>query len=42
MIEIDDEINVIREEAVMKWHKFFAWAGMICMALSLYTGYKHK
>lgn len=27
---------------IMKWHRFFAWASTICMALALYTGYKHK
>ena len=26
----------------MKWHRFFGWAGTICMVLALYTGYKRK
>lgn len=30
------------KENLMKWHRFFAWAGTVCMALALYTGYKHK
>ncbi len=26
----------------MKCHKFWAIATVICMALTMYTGYKHK
>ena len=29
-------------EALMKRHKFWAIATVVCMALTLYTGYKHK
>lgn len=29
------------KETSMKWHRFFAWTGAICMALAVYTGYKH-
>ena len=35
-------IDTTTWEALMKWHRFFGWAGAICMALALYTGYKHK
>ena len=36
----EDE-NFSSKGAPMKWHKFFGWAGAICMALAVYTGYKH-
>ncbi|MDE7059839.1 MAG: hypothetical protein K2P03_14260 [Lachnospiraceae bacterium] len=26
----------------MKNHKFWAWAAVICMIITFYTGYKHK
>ncbi len=25
----------------MKWHKFFAWATVICFFMTMYTGYNH-
>lgn len=28
------------KEIAMKWHKYFAWASVACMALALYAGYK--
>lgn len=26
----------------MKQHRFWAWAAVVCMAMALYTGYKHN
>ena len=26
----------------MKKHKFWAWAMVTCLAMTIYTGYKHK
>ena len=34
--------KTIKEGCRMKKHKFWAWAAIICMAMSVYTGYKHK
>ncbi|MDE7319116.1 MAG: hypothetical protein K2N46_05220 [Lachnospiraceae bacterium] len=31
-----------KEECCMKYHKFWAWAAVICMVMTFYTGYKHK
>ncbi len=30
-----------KEEPSVKWHRIFAWAGLACMALCVYTGKKH-
>lgn len=34
--------KTIKEGCQMKKHKFWAWAAIICMAMSVYTGYRHK
>ena len=26
----------------MKKHKFWAWAMIVCLAMTVYTGHKHK
>ncbi len=26
----------------MKWHKFFAWAAVVCMVMTFITGYRRK
>ena len=30
------------EEDIMKWHRFFAVASVVCGLLATYTGFKHK
>ena len=45
-----DEIKILADRTdgkkgknkFMKWHKFFAWATVICFLLTMYTGYKKK
>ncbi len=34
--------NETEEGCHMKNHKFWAWAAVICMVMTFYTGYKHK
>ena len=31
-----------RRKTFMKWHKFFAWATVVCFILTMLTGYKKK
>ena len=31
-----------RRESYMKWHKFFAWATVVCFFMTMVTGYKRK
>ncbi|MDE7312228.1 MAG: hypothetical protein K2N87_11530 [Eubacterium sp.] len=32
----------VKEGRQMKKHRFWAWAAVICMAMAIYTGYKHQ
>jgi hypothetical protein len=32
-------LRELRKDYNMKWHKFFGWAAIICMACCIYTGY---
>ena len=29
-------------DKALKNHQFWAWAAVICFAMTMYTGYKHK
>ena len=35
-------MQILRRAFYMKNHKFWAWAAVICMIMTFYTGYKHK
>lgn len=42
----EDESFVIsgfmKEDCLMKNHKFWAWAMIFCLFMTVYTGYEHK
>ena len=31
-----------RKQVFMKWHKFFAWATVVCFVMTMITGYEKK
>ena len=35
-------VVIIMEGNSMKNHKFWAWAMVICLLMTIYTGYEHK
>ena len=37
-----DKMSQKIKEVFMKYHKFFAWAAVICMILAIITGYKKE
>lgn len=41
-ILIDRSAEKKGRDTFMKWHKFFAWATVICFLLTMYTGWKRK
>ncbi|MDY5092325.1 hypothetical protein [Faecalimonas umbilicata] len=34
--------NIVGGKRQMKNHRFWAWAMVACLFMTLYTGYKHK
>ena len=34
--------SIRKEYPSMKWHRFFAWAAVVCFLLTLITGYRRK